>query len=101
MKLLNQAWMDGWLQSRSSYLWCYRRTRFTWLGEVVDELDGGREGACSDGVLGDLVCFAVAGSGDQSTGYDASNQGVFLREYRKERGRLISSSSSQYQNLCG
>ena len=72
--------MDGWLQSRSSYFWCcpiihlpQPQTWFTWLGEVVDELDGGCEGASGDGVLGDLVRFAVVGSGDQSAAYNASN----------------------------
>lgn len=56
------------------------RMTVTWLGEVVDELGGGRDGASGDGVLDDLVPVAVARRGDQSAAHHTSDQSVFLRD---------------------
>ena len=71
----------GWLQSRSSYSVLSDKNiaadMASQLGEVVDELDGGRDGTSGDGVLGDLVPFVVARSRDQGTSCNASYQRIF------------------------
>ena len=71
----------------------------TQLGEVVDELDGGRDGTSGDGILGDLVPFVVASSRDQGAACDASNQCIFLQEYRKRERLIILSRLTENKDL--